>query len=175
MLGDIPTPVETLYAGHRFRSRLEARWAVFFDCLGLVWEYEPEGYALDEETWYLPDFLLPHFDGGLWCEVKHLGGDFSLAERFAVQQRVVVWACDGPPDYRYYRCLGTNWPGAGWMISMETGRLELTYPGREDGHMAWSQRRALDPIVQYAIDQAKRARFEHGEGHMRYRKPGGSL
>jgi hypothetical protein len=23
--------IETVYRGHRFRSRLEARWAVFFD------------------------------------------------------------------------------------------------------------------------------------------------
>ena len=60
MLGDIPTPVETLYAGHRFRSRLEARWAVFFDCLGIVWEYEPEGYALDEETWYVTAYWHEH-------------------------------------------------------------------------------------------------------------------
>lgn len=27
--------IETRYKGYRFRSRLEARWAVFFDALGL--------------------------------------------------------------------------------------------------------------------------------------------
>lgn len=36
-------PIETRYAGCRFRSRLEARWAVFFDALKIEWEYEPEG------------------------------------------------------------------------------------------------------------------------------------
>lgn len=30
------TPIETWYASCRFRSRLEARWAVFFDTLRLV-------------------------------------------------------------------------------------------------------------------------------------------
>ncbi len=37
--------IETLYKGYRFRSRLEARWAVFFDALGLKWEYEKEGFG----------------------------------------------------------------------------------------------------------------------------------
>ena len=32
----------TKYAGIQFRSRLEARWAVFFDALKIKWEYEPE-------------------------------------------------------------------------------------------------------------------------------------
>jgi hypothetical protein len=38
-------PIETFYRGYRFRSRLEARWAVFMDAAGIVWEYEPEGFT----------------------------------------------------------------------------------------------------------------------------------
>ena len=49
-------PIETRYKGYRFRSRLEARWAVFFDALGLEWEYEPQGFDLGMAGWYLPDF-----------------------------------------------------------------------------------------------------------------------
>ena len=49
---------ETKYKGYRFRSRLEAKWAVFFDACGVKWEYEPEGYDLGDELSYLPDFLL---------------------------------------------------------------------------------------------------------------------
>lgn len=49
-------PIETHYNGYRFRSRLEARWAVFFDSLGVEYEYEPEGFELDDGTRYLPDF-----------------------------------------------------------------------------------------------------------------------
>ena len=52
-------PIETHYNGYRFRSRLEARWAVFFDAAGIKYEYEPEGYVLDDGTPYLPDFYLP--------------------------------------------------------------------------------------------------------------------
>ena len=70
-------PVETTYAGYRFRSRLEARWAVFFDNLGLDWHYEPETLSIPRTISdmgrlgpfkYLPDFWLPELD--LWAEVK---------------------------------------------------------------------------------------------------------
>jgi hypothetical protein len=64
--------IETLYKGYRFRSRLEARWAVFLDHAGLKWEYEIEGYNLNG-LWYLPDFWLPELGGneeGAWFEVK---------------------------------------------------------------------------------------------------------
>jgi hypothetical protein len=49
--------IETEYAGCRFRSRLEARWAVFFDTLGIKWRYEPQGYELPSGR-YLPDFMV---------------------------------------------------------------------------------------------------------------------
>jgi len=75
--------IKTEYNGQLYRSRLEARWAVFFDSLGIKHEYEPEGYDLgiinrdsklkkkEAEYWgidqerldslgyYLPDFWLP--------------------------------------------------------------------------------------------------------------------
>jgi hypothetical protein len=67
--------IETRYAGCRFRSRLEARWAVFFDSLGITWDYEIEGYELPSGKRYLPDFLLP--DCGTWIEVKGHDGDLN--------------------------------------------------------------------------------------------------
>lgn len=68
--------IETRYAGCHFRSRLEARWAVFFDHLGAPWQYEPQGYELpwrlslnyEETLSYLPDFWLP--TPLVWAEVK---------------------------------------------------------------------------------------------------------
>ena len=59
--------IETSYKGYRFRSRLEARWAVFFDALGIEWRYEMEGYELPAGR-YLPDFYIPHLD--CWIEIK---------------------------------------------------------------------------------------------------------
>lgn len=60
-------PIETYYNGYRFRSRLEARWAVFFDTIGIKYEYEPEGFDMDGIK-YLPDFYLP--DAERWIEIK---------------------------------------------------------------------------------------------------------
>lgn len=51
-------PIPTTYRGRLFRSRLEARWAVFFDHLGIDFRYEDEGYQLPS-GWYVPDFFLP--------------------------------------------------------------------------------------------------------------------
>jgi hypothetical protein len=90
-------PIETLYRGYRFRSRLEARWAVFFDTARIPWRYEQEGFDLsdvelpnepgvleqmrmrtpedreavnkkDTPKWYLPDFYLPRQE--CWVEIK---------------------------------------------------------------------------------------------------------
>jgi hypothetical protein len=63
-----PRAIETVYNGYRFRSRLEARWAVFLDNLGVTYEYEGEGYSLADGVYYLPDFYLPQLT--CWMEVK---------------------------------------------------------------------------------------------------------
>lgn len=59
--------ITTEYNGYLFRSRLEARWAVFYDTLGVPYRYEPEGYEMDGLR-YLPDFWMPHLD--CWVEIK---------------------------------------------------------------------------------------------------------
>jgi hypothetical protein len=55
----------TTYAGVRFRSRLESRWAAFFDLAGWAWEYEPI-----ELAGWAPDFLVTTPTGRLYAEVK---------------------------------------------------------------------------------------------------------
>ena len=64
--------IETVYNGYRFRSRLEARWAVFFDAMGITYEYEKEGYDLGEDGFYLPDFELTNKvqDMTIFVEIK---------------------------------------------------------------------------------------------------------
>lgn len=78
-------PIETEYKGYRFRSRLEARWAVFFDAIGAKWEYEPEGFQLEDGTRYLPDFLLhgvrgrgANREGDIYVEIKGILRDEDL-------------------------------------------------------------------------------------------------
>jgi len=55
-----------------FRSRLEARWSLFFSALDMSWEYEPTVVDLG---WckYVPDFWVPITDregAGYWVEIK---------------------------------------------------------------------------------------------------------
>jgi hypothetical protein len=59
---------ETEYNGYLFRSRLEARWAVFFDALGIRYMYELETFKFGDGTQYLPDFWMP--DQDCWIEIK---------------------------------------------------------------------------------------------------------
>lgn len=72
-----PRAIPTHWAGYRFRSRTEARVAVFLQTLGLRWEYEPQGFIVKPGHGenctcptepYLPDFHVPEI--GLWLEVK---------------------------------------------------------------------------------------------------------
>lgn len=72
-------PIETSYKGYRFRSRLEARWAVFFDKAEIKYQYEVEGYEITipldgEIVRYLPDFYLEDYD----CYVEVKGTDDAL-------------------------------------------------------------------------------------------------
>lgn len=95
--------IETRYRGRLFRSRIEARWAVFFESLLLPWIYEPEGYPLPSRN-YLPDFELPRqkvlveikpgsFDGG----VKHLS---ELAAE--TKMRVLLLRGDIPSERKQF-------------------------------------------------------------------------
>jgi hypothetical protein len=80
------------YSGVRFRSTLEARWAIFFDHAGIGWEYEPEGFIVDGRP-YRPDFLL---DCGTWAEVKgdpeRLDLDLMYAAAAELPGRPEKWA-----------------------------------------------------------------------------------
>lgn len=64
MIYDIKA-VTTEYAKVRFRSRLEARWAAFFDLAGWDWDYEP----IDLKKW-APDFLIQAPACPVYAEVK---------------------------------------------------------------------------------------------------------
>jgi len=58
--------IETEYRGYKFRSRLEAKWAAFFDALDWDWEYEPVEY----NGWF-PDFSIRGEEGNvILVEVK---------------------------------------------------------------------------------------------------------
>ncbi|MBA2684153.1 MAG: hypothetical protein H0U66_06660 [Gemmatimonadaceae bacterium] len=91
------TALETEYHQTRFRSRLEAHWAVYFDHCGIAWDYEPQGYDLGG-VWYLPDFWLPQV--GMWAEVKPVSlneREMEKAQRLATASHRAVLLLVGPP------------------------------------------------------------------------------
>lgn len=57
--------IPTQYNGRLYRSRLEAKWAAFFDLSGWTFEYEP----FDLGKWS-PDFLISGSDREILVEVK---------------------------------------------------------------------------------------------------------
>ena len=128
--------IETEYAGCRFRSRLEARWAVVLDTLGIRWEYEAQGYEVgwrltlrEGKFNYLPDFWLP--DLNMWAEVK---GDWTTDEcdRFLNAAAELSAPAGGCGEYSV-AILGpiparTQWQP--WVLHMHKGDLNISpWPG----------------------------------------------
>lgn len=88
--------IDTCYKGYKFRSRLEARWAVFFDSLGIKWEYEKEGFEFEGGIRYLPDFWLPEVEA--WAEVK--------AEEFNEEDRRKAYLLVKGTGFKLFKLIG---------------------------------------------------------------------
>lgn len=89
--------LQTEYRGIKYRSRTEARWAVFLDELRVPYTYEPEGYDLGGD-WYLPDFWLPN--PGCYLEVKGIAptdDERRKAVKLVKAARCPVFIAVGPP------------------------------------------------------------------------------
>lgn len=125
----------TVYNGVRFRSRTEARWAVYFDLERIAWEYEPEGYQLGAIC-YLPDFYLPQVR--MFAEVKPAGGfDFPALRKCAALVKATGRPClllNGPPAPRPF-----------WGITPDYMR-----PNR-----LWANDYAVNSYCNYHIDEAR--------------------
>lgn len=102
--------IPTIYRDVQFRSRLEARWAVFFDLLRWPWQYEP----FDLEGW-IPDFLIRGSLGPVLVEVKPVVDrpDSVLDEIDATSWagRVLVVGCALDLSSRYSSGIGFGWCG----------------------------------------------------------------
>ena len=184
--------IETEYKGFRFRSRLEARWAVFFDAAGIVWDYEREGFRLPSGM-YLPDFWLPRQQ----CFVEVKGHEPTESEEricaeLAQASGKDVYLCYGPipsgesfyaPDgvaldsalawtnWRWNR-VEDGWSGTSfwWCECPECGQMHMAHQGRVDeaclcrGRVNVSKHSYhATPGLRQAYVAARSARFEHGE------------
>lgn len=91
----------TRYGGRRYRSRVEARWAVFLDACGIAFAYEADGYALPSGP-YLPDFWLTDFQ--VFLEIKGQAPTEEerqkCVELAEAAERCVMLAV-GQPDERF--------------------------------------------------------------------------
>jgi hypothetical protein len=139
--------IQTQYQGYKFRSRLEARWAVLFDNLGYKWVYEPEGYKLSDGTCYLPDFYLPQF--GIFAEVKPDDtSDWGKSKQLAKDSGREVLLCAGDPANRSYQKLKYNAGEPDPALAVVYQQVTL----HQDEEM-----------VRRGVAAARSARFEHGE------------
>jgi hypothetical protein len=105
--------IQTKYKGYHFRSRTEARWAVFFDKLGVKYEYEPEGFELPNGKCYLPDFYLPLLGGGGYFEVKpDVENEQEWLDNLEQLAKLTGKNCfilNGVPDYKFYGKYVMEW------------------------------------------------------------------
>jgi hypothetical protein len=164
--------IETLYRGVRFRSRLEARWQVFFDSLGIEALYEQEGYDLGPAGYYLPDWWLPQ--ANMWAEAKSAtlsGKETSKAialieESFHTNHggRGILLLV-GPPDFKEYECI--QWSESANSFGLTRLNYALTTRYLDTEHRFFCEG---NPNPAYwpddykrAVNAARGARFEHGE------------
>lgn len=143
--------IDTYYNGRYFRSRTEARWAVFFDHLEWKYEYECEGFDLPNVGRYLPDFYFP--DINYYAEVK--GGKFTELETkkcvdLSNYTGADVIFLEGNPDFKAYDVTGVG-GGAVMMAKCEKFYpLFYTYDFDKDYH----------EITTMAVEKALSKRFE---------------
>lgn len=166
--------IETWYNGIKFRSRTEARWAKFFDCLNIEWEYEKEGFVMDDGTWYLPDFWLPTFEGGMFVEVK---GKFTQQEKelcrdLCFESGKKVLLAEGIPKPKEYVFLVKTGDGVAYYTGLpnankaEYENRMFAETGLADFFTLEIRKENLEQLnIGYlkAIRDARSARFEHGE------------
>jgi hypothetical protein len=169
--------IETHYHGYRFRSRLEARWAVFFDAAGIEYVYEPEGYVLGGRS-YLPDFWLPRLR--TFVEVKPT---MAAAAGTKPLLQTLVSATDhtdrwglllvGPPNtFEPPRIVGVDrhrwWDPVDWMQCPYCNTVYCAIPHAPRCNCLPRGRVLIcsvgtTPRVDYAMEAGQQARFEHGE------------
>jgi len=159
--------IETKHKGYRFRSRLEARWAVFFDALELEWEYEKEGYETTNGK-YLPDFYFPTLD--CFAEVKPK--EFTVTEYkkcLELPRPCIMLDKPHPTACLYYVANASEEMGARYKQETNYGEgwgLVVLNMSQRKKRLWFCFGEGFDEYYIYeaeAEEAAKSARFEYGE------------
>lgn len=96
--------IETPYKGVDYRSRTEARWAIFLEALGLNFTYEPEPFDINGE-WYSPDFYLLDMNYQ-YIEIKPKRGFENIFWKSA--EGVIAAGQTDTPDGKYIISMADN-------------------------------------------------------------------
>lgn len=167
---DMPArPIDTRYKGYRFRSRLEARWAVYFDALHIKWEYEFEGYDLGPAGWYLPDFWLP--EASTWAEVKPVAlspAELEKVHRLGDLTGNNVLMLVGVPAFKTYiryspKYGDSAWGGVAVCWLNDTKSFYEFMVGPDTGIPDLNRYSGMADRILPGVNAARSARFEHGE------------
>lgn len=155
-------PIETSYQGCLFRSRLEARWAVFLTNIGAKWEYESQGYDISG-TWYLPDFWIESMQ--MFMEIKsiHVTEEESLlcAQLSFVRPVLLVSGSPWPNEYKVSMFSKGDLLIKGMFAEYkDKNQLALAVATQNYGQGLMKLRK---PVLARALSKARSARFEHGE------------
>lgn len=160
--------IETSYNNYRFRSRLEARWAVFFDVLSIEYWYEYQGFQLRRGLKYLPDFWLPQVN--MWGEVKAKALTPEETEKCQELARLSGYPClllVGMPENKAYWAWGyAEYGGDGRSTLIDYCLTNYKgYPTGENRFygMPGGTEDSMYGDTYIAARAAKMARFEHGE------------
>jgi len=135
----------TYYNGYYFRSRLEARWAIWFYWMEIKYHYEIETYKINGFS-YLPDFWIPSFN--IWIEVKP-----DMPSLMEIKKAIRVQENTG---YQVIFFIGQPWPDECEAVYYQNEKE----PFFQDH---WWDTSIHDYKVIRAFQKARRARFEFGE------------
>ena len=178
-------PINTEYLGFRFRSRLEARVAVFLHSARIEFEYEIEGFRLPSGP-YLPDFWLPGMSlrggesNGCWLEVKPADIESNhplLQELGEASGKPAILCCGLPNSYRTIcdprtKCSDNMFQIYPWWDNCmqfvkcySCGAVKIEFMESNYMHCHKCGEKADDehPDLVAAMMAASKARFEHGE------------
>ena len=144
----VTIPKPTWYNNYLFRSKLEAKWAVFFDRLKIRWTYEPEPFVCSDGSQYTPDFFLPEVYlrdvKGIYIEIKPEG--FS--------------------DHLYYRRIKSSLEGSN-LVVLFGDPITATVEAQDSGYNKNSQLQPWEdhPMVFMFCDSCRTAKIEFNEGN----------